>query len=410
MEVYFVNRSLEKKNAKEIGMMICGALKEYIKINGPIEDKVRKASILTELKKTADKLYELPDDNMLKNIFFTAEIKEILETSIPKKYKKSRLTGPQRIEFTLEAEKVGLVAYYVMEDDINKCCLVIGGSCDEKVDKKVMTDKQKELFSHYMGIQFTNEKFLEEVEMLNLNDTLDFYIDEIKRYGYHGFKRRNRILTDEIVTYVKKLPKYIEIIENQLENKLIQPKGKTDKGFTIHSKLYIPENDSKEFISIDIKAAIFTAYHQYGIIKESSWIDFLKNFTTSKFLMASKKFRLEIFGKLDVKKIHNIMIPNTIIDVWNELKTNYADILLSIEGDELVLSPPNCKKVMDELIKLKFPDHVGLTCYRINYYDISGSKIYKKTYMYPIAKRFDLKCATKELYTALYQILNNMIK
>jgi len=437
MQVYFENYdSLIKtgKTAQEVGKIVGNAFKKYIEVNGVVTDKVKKNAILEELRTTAQTMFNLPQTSML-TLSFPHEIKQILETKVAKKYLSHRLTGPQRIEFSLLAEKEGLVSYKTVEtfgkEDVNY--LVIGGSADEKVDKTTLTDKQKELFSHYMNILLNNDTFLQEVEMLGLSGPLDLYIDELQRYSYHGFWRRNRNVSDSIVSVIKKSPKYKEIMEGKGDIRSeIEP-------FVVTTELYIQENHNKEYIELDVIGAISTAYHLRGIYAES-WNDFLGKFTKSKFLMVSKKFRLEIFGKLDSYKKNGIMHTKIIIDVWNSIKHKYGPMLLSLYGDALILHPTGdikCAEVVNELTKL-IPSYISLSCFQLRCYDIVKdlhlpsitrkansvlnaittkkvlkdvhNKIFTRVYSYPIGKRFDVKCAEGDMRTKIHSIIYSQEK
>lgn len=189
--------------------------------------------------------------------------------------------------------------------------------------------------------------------------------------------------------------------------------------FTVHDYLFRPENDGNKYISIDIKSAIFVAYHKNGIIPEETWQLFLQKYTKSKFLLNSKKLRLKIFGKVNHGEMNNILVTELIIAIWDMIKEYVTESLndkinlLAIEGDEIVLVMKNQNqneeygRIIERLkglIDLSYC--VNITCFQLKF--IQKHNCYVKLYCYPENEPFDLKCVNFRQYVNVHKQLTNV--
>lgn len=227
-EDYFLNiiklSDNEKKNSKNIGIIISKAFEQYQIVHGKFNknNNKDKINILSELKKTAYKLYEIKDknNNPLLKIVVVDEIKNILNSinyingTHPKdcKYNSDQLHRQDRVNLTAMAEKYGLVSYNRFLDPKQTKYLVINGSdYDPEITKYTLTDQQKNVFGFHVGLWLNSPTFLEEVGMCKKEKELDLYVDELRRYGIDGFIRKNKILSEVIIDHIYQLPKYIKI-------------------------------------------------------------------------------------------------------------------------------------------------------------------------------------------------------
>lgn len=416
METYFINKDkilsnlsdIDKKNPKKIiGILVSDAFKQYVKEFGTIQPN-EKEKILISLK-------EYASNNIISNckgdllLDFYDQIKKDNINII--RYPKQQLTGEQRIEITMICERNGLSCYIETDENKDKSknyYLVVCKSKNEDLDIANLSDNIKKMLSRYMNIYFNSETFLEEIKLLNLEDMFSWFIDDIKRYGYNGYKRLMRILPDEIVKDIQSNNKYQMLIKSKPKLK-----GSIDPSNTLYKKLYKPENNKKMFVSIDIKSAVFIAYRELGIITEESWTEFMIKYTPSKFLINSKRLRLEIFGKINKNNINSIIIPNLIINVWNKIENSILEAeLLAIEGDELILELKNDESaliIIKNIMECEIPDYINITCYHLKCFTINEKIYYTKIYKYPEGKPFDLKCAEKKEYTGIYSIIKTQI-
>lgn len=115
------------------------------------------------------------------------------------------------------------------------------------------------------------EEFIKQIKLYNYEKELDYFIKDIKKYGFNGLKRRDIILSDYIIEYIKKNYKYKNIVESSHVD-LIELKHKInmDKLGTICGKFYKKESSNKIWITVDIKEAVTKGYSDFGIIEEKS--------------------------------------------------------------------------------------------------------------------------------------------
>jgi hypothetical protein len=131
----------------------------------------------------------------------------------------------------------------------------------------------------------------------------------------------------------------------------------------------------------------------------------MKKFTNNQLLIKDKQFRVMIFGKLDKNKNHSIIINNTIIPIWDLIRSEFHGQLLAMEGDEIVLSSFDHKKELDKLNSLNLPNIVRVSCFILNSLLIPSNKnlekltcnqVFSRTFIHhENNKLFDIKCANK---------------
>ena len=454
MNDYFVNSQTiingltsekDKSNIIKIkGLIVSDALKEYCKSNAiqPSE----KETVLNKLKIDADIFIQSlglhpsnngsqkSTDSVSNNDKYMKcfdELKQLIETptdgsnlsnqsdqSNQLKYLKDCFSSEQRKKLTIAAEIMGLVAYTEQSDSMEEF-LIFCKSKNEPIDKTRPSRGIVSAFSQYTDIDFSDENIIHEIKQLELEETYNAFIEDIVRYGVQGFKRFYHILQEEIVEHIKSNNVYknmVRVKHTQIPVLNHSPDEKSssgpDKSFTICNTLYCPENDSKQFVSLDISAAVYLAYRNQGVFNEP-WKKFMERFTRSQFLINSKVLRLKIFGKLDRNNMNNILFTNEMITVWNlhGSKISESFKFLALEGDEILLKPNNAitSNDFEQMVgELKLPPHVNAQLYRVKSIDskITGDEtlgqFYAKIYDYPKGKHFDVKCVHKPLFVKAY--------
>jgi hypothetical protein len=401
--------------AKAIGLKVAELFKAHVAAHGQPKDKTEKQSIMDKLmaeaksqmtvapkeKKTAVKAFGKRNARPQSSVSFDegkieADIKELLDgKALVKKYPKDQYDSGQRFTITMMAERNNLASY--IENPDTDACLVLCKTANAEAGD--LTDADVKSFSHFSGIKFNFDTFLEEVKMMNVEDMWADYVDEIKKYSRAGLKRRNEILSRGIMDHVRNLARYKEVLYNEVATSSVS------SPFTIANKVYSfkDHDEKKRYISLDTKSGVFVAYQLNGIIEAASWEEFLRQFTSSKVILASKKFRLEIFGKLDVENRNAKLFGKVICDVWDTLKGKFGDKLIAVEGDEIVLDAADGD--LEKLLEEKLPAYIKVTSYRLKIKEIDGERFFIKEYDYPVGKKFDVKCLRADNKMAVYKKL-----
>lgn len=342
------------------------------------------------------------------------EIAEILSDENARSYSKKVLDGKERILFSVLAEKNGLVSYGQVDQDGRNPCLVISLPLDLSVDDLINDPSVYHTFSEYIGkpvLEFS------DIQLFGLSKEWEIFLNSLKRYGLAGLKRRTEIFMEYLVTHISSSPKYQEWIAKSKEMRPVLL-GEVSKPFTICNKIYQPLNDNAVFISIDVKASIFQAYYDLGIIPQKTWASFMEQFTNDPYLINNKKLRLKVFGKLDKNKTNSILIPNTILPFYQRLLTidDLSSDLMVVEGDEIVFKttarPAALKEVL-EFIRVD-EDYLRISQYTIKYHDKDSNKgsYFSRHFSYPPEKvsRPDIKGAKPEdLRSAYIEVYGKLV-
>jgi len=107
--------------------------------------------------------------------------------------------------------------------------------------------------------------------------------------------------------------------------------------------LYNHTQNEKRFISFDIRSANYTVIKELHptLFPQSTWAEYLKQFTDSAFLLSSKYFREIIFGDLKVCADVTKLSTRIMAELATDLEERFSDFLKSDRvaykhGDELV--------------------------------------------------------------------------
>jgi hypothetical protein len=165
---------------------------------------------------------------------------------------------------------------------------------------------------------------------------------EIRKYQYIGqFKTYISDIQSTIVKYLKEHPEFCKFTQI---TKYMEKNVKK-------CNLYTQNNKNKWFISVDIKSANFTVMKKFckGLfdidgIEPTTWNDFLKKFTDSKFVHGSKHIREVIFGNLGVCNRVALLCPEFINNVHKFVTSKeYSKYvkMYSSYNDELIYEVDN---------------------------------------------------------------------
>lgn len=160
--------------------------------------------------------------------------------------------------------------------------------------------------------------------------------------------------------------------------------------------VYVENNNSKQFLSIDIKAAnynILKDYDQGIVLGFDTWTDLIKSYTTDEFIIKSKHFREVVFGKVGTTPKALNLCPYYLSNVLNILYTQYdykeTDIV-SVNCDEIVLK---YRGEIPENILKTYPGFYNVEVYDLHKFQ--NKPFYYKQIKYPIVKT-TFKCVPKK--------------
>lgn len=353
------------------------------------------------------------------------EIKSIVDSKndTGKKYAKNFLTPEQRIKMTLLAEKYGLCSWSSSE---TKCALVTDASDAKSKDgffnigcpaKEILgadnaPDFHIKRFNDIFNCQCEAIKgsIVADLKLFNLEAEFEMYRNDVYRYGGAGQSRRNTLLKDHIISEIQKSPGYKKYVKDDLKSILDRKEyiQYISPPFSIASLVYNPENHGKTFISLDLKAAVFLGYFNYGICSNASnapnaldasnpfdesryptWEWYVSQYTKNELFIRNKPMRLTIFGKLNkstnylnpeanprsCKTKNQILYQNLMVDFWLAILNKHEELekyLVCIEGDEIVLSVPEqslLTPIMKKLREMKFPSCLKMDTFELEVLD-----------------------------------------
>jgi hypothetical protein len=338
---------------------------------------------------------------------FREEIEQILVEG-SRRYIKDDIPPKERIEFSLLAEKSGLASYGTRDLETNQEYLVVSSkNCHDRLELDESTwPVFLARFSSYTGLPFDSvETFPEDVRLFGLEERLETFRRECERYGLAGLKRRDELLIQYICSEVQKNPLYWKLTKKRVQkDPVVMPP------FTIATRQYQPSNVGSVFISIDIVAAVFQIYHREGVIAESTWEEFLANFTTSQVLRANKAFRNRVLGKLDRRGHHMALVSESIANIWHRLRAHprLEENLVAVEGDEILLRSDleNYMSDLDLICSTSLELPVRVLCYRLDQEE--KTKGYVRRFLHPEDRPFDVKCLDRgSLKKAYRNVLEN---
>lgn len=215
------------------------------------------------------------------------------------------------------------------------------------IDKKLLS--YKKIFMYYMHVL---DSFHKKPNSISPYDMYDYFIDLKYNTNYDNksvFGYINDVET-RIINHIKNKDAYKNFI---CEKKL----DITNSTISVN-----PYKIGKEEwkISVDMISANFTVLKLLSkeiVDCKESWKDFVRQFTDSEFIINSKVFRQELFGKLNINRIHN-KEKELLESIIEPLKNAGIIIDGHINTDEIIISTTkeNCFKDRETIKKILDPN------------------------------------------------------
>lgn len=220
----------------------------------------------------------------------------------------------------------------------------------------MLSESAKHRFCKDMGVKirvFSEPYFSERIKLLNYESEYNDFCNMIaNRYSgdEQAFFKESAEISDTITEYIKdtdtfKLLNHLDMSEYAVKNNIVQ------------GDIYKACNVGKEYISIDLSKANFTALVWLSKIKETAFLSkeytssldvnmkdydygaFIRKFTDNDYFVKSKYIRQVIFGKCNPKRI--IKIEKYIMDSLLEaIKYDVVDIkdsVVALCNDEIII-------------------------------------------------------------------------
>ena len=160
--------------------------------------------------------------------------------------------------------------------------------------------------------------------------------------------------------------------------------------------VYVENNDSKQFLSVDIKSANFNILKDYDrdiVLGFDTWTDLIKSYTDDEFVVKSKHFREVVFGKVGITSKALNMCPYYLSNIIHILFTDYnyemTDVV-SVNCDEIVLKYKG--EIPTKILEI-YPGFYNVEVYDLHKFQ--NKPFYYKNVTYPETKTV-LKCVPKK--------------
>lgn len=213
-----------------------------------------------------------------------------------------------------------------------------------------LTPRCRSIFIAYSNIKFDPDSSPESIQKLNPYLKLDAFFAMLTDLmlclgGEQEFISKLFGLQSELSKELRKSPAYSAwtsaTIEKTELNYVQYPVPRCpvqSRKFSLN--IYRKENDSRLFISVDLKAASFQALKLVGLIDTNTWQEFVKRLHPHPFFANSKKLRMVAIGAQDLlSNKQEIVWQNLCLDILNNLISNKimtADSFAVFNGDELI--------------------------------------------------------------------------
>lgn len=171
-------------------------------------------------------------------------------------------------------------------------------------------------------------------------DSFVTFINYVESIGYENYIKEKDVVEEAILYTIKNNSKYKEFIETKIDNAHYTIK--------VTKNLYEERFTNRKLISFDLKNANFYVLYKLGIVPTSNWKEWVKTFTDNEFIGESRSTRQIILGKLNNKRIENVMksyminyvnLANSIISKNNVVVLNKDEIVYDVT--DTILSHDN---------------------------------------------------------------------
>ena len=227
----------------------------------------------------------------------------------------------------------------------------------------------------------------------------DIFVKEFAKYrNVSSYTQFINNLMKTIVDDIKKLESTKAFMALKFEEHLLH-QNFTEKDISFLKKkgtVYVENNHSKQFLSVDIKAANFNILKDYDssiVLGFSNWTDLIKSYTDDEFIIKSKHFREVVFGKVGTTPKALNMCPyylSNIIDIlFTEYNYKMGDIV-SVNCDEIVLKYKG--EIPTKILEM-YPGFYNVEVYDL--YKFQNKPFYYKKVSHPVEKTV-FKCVPKK--------------
>jgi len=318
------------------------------------------------------------------------------------------LASDERRKLTVAAGQLGLAVYKELDEVTRKPHLIITLSREEACDPAHLTPVHLKLLGDVCGVPLSDPAtVLEDLALFGVADGAQLvtdFVDEVRRYGCSGLKRRDIILREEMEIALCERPEYKAFQEAPVPTL----QGKLDLPMTIAKRIYQAANAGRLFFSIDLRAAIFQVYRSLGICQGAdTWAEWVARFTPSPIVARNKFMRVRIFGSLDKSRTHAILWQNAIWDVYQRIVAAWPEAderRLAIEGDEIILSTTpdtiinDARHLLQDAGLAEQSATVKVRCYRLLplTVDVSAASAPRNSHTINCFVRQDIDLATGE--------------
>jgi hypothetical protein len=117
--------------------------------------------------------------------------------------------------------------------------------------------------------------------------------------GEEAFFKESKRIIEAMTNYIKGQPKYEQFNSENLDS---LTNGLLKKIQIPDQDIYIPQNDAKFMISVDLQKANFQCLKNYGIIEFDIYADFIGQYSADEYFQDSKQIRQVVFGQVNPKR------------------------------------------------------------------------------------------------------------
>lgn len=260
---------------------------------------------------------------------------------------------------------------------------------DTTISQTDIPEKLKERFTKDLNLPikiFKEPYFSERIELINkikpgTKKQYEDFKEIIKKYNTpQDYLEEYNKIKDNAINYIKNSNLYEDFQHINMDIFSV-----TDSKIP-ERNIYTNQNTGKEFISIDIRKANFTALRQFspGIFNFCiTWEDFMKKFTENQHIIKSKYIRQVILGNCNPKRQITIekYLTNNIVNEIKEAFPSLYSKIISFAHDEIIIDiteEKNARQIFEELIRYLSFCPIPLKIEGFRLYQIKGTSGYLK--------------------------------
>jgi hypothetical protein len=274
--------------------------------------------------------------------------------------------------------------------DLYYCAFGMGQQHEMKLSKQPIALRYQDLSLKSKSMVMKLEGIRLDAKVATSHELIDRYIEAVNPYTQ--LAETFQLYADAVVGVhgEREMESHLRQVEQLLFNKLsglpnrtklkdavkaIKPSPYLDlKDDPCHQKtgkfLYTQENHDQEFLSIDMKHACYQAYRMVDAdaLPETTWKEFIRQFTPYVFVHQSKQLRLRVMGNVQLHPKYQKEIWESITrEIYyrlEEAKLCTAQELVAFNSDELIFRTSNASfpsqsdETLKELLSKWFPQYL----------------------------------------------------